>query len=665
MSEEGRAAGGDGPFVGLDDIGWASLSHAYGSAADVPGLIRALYRPEDAVEAADTLFVNVHHQGGCVESAAPAVLPFLVRAAVDPAVEAAARIDLIDLVACVAAEGNRVEPPLVAHGWAEAWDLAVPDLLPLLHDPEPKIRAAVAGALGEARERADDVLAALWARHARETAPEVLRALVDAVGDLAGHAGREREATLARLHALTAPDASPGERLRAVAALRTAAPGTGDASHARVVGEVLEGGDLGGYRVAQAVRLLGGALAERAGHLVRLLGHPAASTRHEALEAVAGELSRWRSAVPQLLPAVAELLDDPEPDNRLFAARVLGMCGTAALPWADRLAALTDDAGEPHPPARDHALWALARTGDPRCAAPLARRLAGERLGFGYFSVHSMGWWTHELSLSETLGPLAAHAEALLPPLRARLRDVRSVDEARALCQSLTEWGPAAAPAVPELCALLETDAAVWAAEALAAIGPAAAAVLDRDRLRALVDAPPEGQPFAARALALAYGRLTGDREPALALYLPRLGEPYGNDNPAIPLGELGPAGAPYADRLRGLLATDTTGWLPLRVGEALWRITGRAEEVVPALVAAIEPYTGGGVTRAVPETVRLLGEIGPAAAPAVPVLRTFLEADERPVEHGNWRSVPEDDALCTAVLTALTSISGGTGPVG
>ncbi|MFF0424286.1 hypothetical protein ACFYUJ_07710 [Streptomyces sp. NPDC004520] len=665
MSEEGRAAAGDGPFVGLDDIGWASLSHAYGSAADVPGLIRALYRPEEAAEAADTLFVNVHHQGGCVESAAPAALPFLVRAAVDPAVGAPVRMDLVDLIACVAAEGNRVEPRWIAPGWAEAWDLAVPDLLPLLHDPDPAVRTAAAGALGEAHGRADEVLAALWARHTGETAPEVLGALVDAAGELAGHAGEEREPALARLHALTAPDMAPGERLRAVAALRTAAPGTGDASHARVVGEVLEGGDLGGYRVAQAVRLLGGTLAERAGHLVRLLGHPAASTRHEALEAVAGELSQRRSAVPPLLPAVAERLDDPEPDNRLFAARVLGMCGTAALPWADRLAALTDDAGEPYLPAQDHALWALSRTGDPRCAAPLARRLAGERLGFGFFSVHAEGWWTHELSLSETLGPLAAHAEVLLPPLRARLRAVRSVDEARALCQSLTEWGPAAAPAVPEVCALLETDAAVWAAEALAAIGPAAAAVVDRDRLRALVDAPPEGQPFAARALALAYGRLTGDREPALALYLPRLGEPYGNDNPAIPLGELGPAGAPYADRLRGLLATDATGWLPLRVGEALWRITGRAEEVVPALVAAIEPYTGGGVTRAVPETVRLLGEIGPAAAPAVPVLRAFLEADERPVGHGNWRSVPEDDALCTAVLTALTSISGGTGPVG
>ncbi|MEU2231701.1 hypothetical protein [Streptomyces vietnamensis] len=654
MSE--RHPGGPGPLAGLDDIDWASHRHAYGPAADVPGLLRALYRPDEAADAADTLYMNVHHQGGCVESAAVAALPFLVRAAADPAVDAPVRIELVDLVACVAAEGNRVEPRWIAPGWAEAWAAAVPGLLPLLHDPEPEVRTATAGALEEARGRADETLAALWTRHARETVPEVLDALVDAAGRLVGHADRERERTLSRLRGLTAPDSGPGERLRAVAALRAAdAPG----HHARVVGEVLAGGDLGGYRVAEAVQLLGGPLAERAGHLARLLGHPAASTRREALEAAAGELSRRRSAVPLLLPAAAELLDDPEPDNRLFAARVLGMCGTAALPWADRLAAMTHDEGEPYLPAQDHALWALSRTGDPRCAAPLARRLGGERLGFAYFSVHSEGWWTHELSLSETLGPLAAHARVLLPPLRERLAAVRSVDEARALCQSLTAWGPAAAPAAPELCALLETDAAVWAAEALAAIGPEAAAVVDRERLRALIDAPPEGQPFAARALARAYGRLTGDRGPALDLYLPRLGEPYGNDNPAIVVGELGPAGAPYADRLRELLAADSTGWLPLRAGEALWRVTGRADEVVPALVAAIEPYTGGGVTRAVTETVRLLGAIGPAAAPAVPVLRAFLDADERPVEHGGWRSVPEDDELCAAARAALRATAG------
>ncbi|MER6781619.1 MULTISPECIES: hypothetical protein [unclassified Streptomyces] len=199
----------------------------------------------------------------------------------------------------------------------------------------------------------------------------------------------------------------------------------------------------------------------------------------------------------------------------------------------------------------------------------------------------------------------------------------------------------------------------MWALDALAAIGPAATEAVPRKRLRALLDAPPEGQPFAPRCLALAYGRLTGDRQPALELLLPHLGEPYGQGNPATLLGELGPAAAPYVARLRELLPVHEEGWLPLRVAEALWRITGRAGEVVPVLVRAIAPFAeSGGAYRAITETVKLLAEIGAAAAPAEPVLKAFLDADERPVPHGTWRSVPEDDELCDAGRTALLAIS-------
>ncbi|MEU4080104.1 hypothetical protein DEJ45_27800 [Streptomyces venezuelae] len=644
-------------LTGLDDIAWSSLEHAYGDAADVPAHLRALYRPDEAVAAADDLLTKVYHQGGCVFSSAVAALPFVVRAAVDPAVTA--RQDLLELVGCLAHEGNRAEPRWVAPGWAEAWDLAVTALLPLLHDPAPEVRSGTAETLAAARERADEVLAALWTRWPLETVPVVRHRIVEAAGELAEHADREQAGTVRRLWELTEPGAYPGERLRAVEALRTVVPDGDDPRYARVVADVLDGGDLGGRSVAGAVALLGDDRAGRAALIAPLLGNADAAVRRGALEAAAGEMSRWRSAVPALLPSVAGLLDDPVPDNRLFAVRVLGMCGAAARPWVDRLACLVDDDGEPYPPVRDHALWALSRIGDPRCAEPLARHLAGERQGFSYFEVHSPSWWPHELGLRQTLAPLAAHADVLLPPLRARLKAVGSVDEARALCQVLTDWGPVAAPAVPELRRLLRTDAAVWAADALAAIGPEAAAAGDRARLRALIDAPPHGQSFAPRSLSLAYGRLTGDWEPALALFLPRLGEPYGNENPAIVLGELGPAGAPYVDRLRPLLREHATGWLPLRTGEALWRITGRADEVVPALVGAIEPFVRSDVTPAVVLAVRLLGEIGPAAAPAVPALRAFLYADERPVGHGTWRSVPEDDELCEAARTALRAIEG------
>ncbi|WP_306328095.1 hypothetical protein [Streptomyces venezuelae] len=79
----------------------------------------------------------------------------------------------------------------------------------------------------------------------------------------------------------------------------------------------------------------------------------------------------------------------------------------------------------------------------------------------------------------------------------------------------------------------------------------------------------------------------------------------------------------------------------------------------VPVLVGAVEPFVRSDVTPAVVLAVRLLGEIGPDAAPAVPALRAFLDADERPVGHGTWRSVPEDDELCEAARTALWVIEG------
>ncbi|MFJ3206255.1 hypothetical protein [Streptomyces sp. NPDC086989] len=655
-------------LVGIDAIDWVGLEHAYGTAGDVPGMLRDLYRPEKAADAADDLLTHVHHQGGAVYSAAPAVLVYVLKAAADPVIAPAIRLELLELVGALAYTANTAEPRWVTPAWPASWDLAVTDLLRLLDDPETLNRIAVADALAEARHRADEVIAALRARRAREPDQESRAQVIDAVGSLIPHADAQRDDALTWLRQLM-HDAAPAIRLFAVQALRRALPGQDDSAYTQTVSEVLFGGSdpatwrpSGGVSqsaVVWAIGLLGGDRANQSDAVRRLLTHPDPAVRAGALRTAAEMLSRRRSAVPELLPAVARLLSDAEPDNRLFAARVLGMCGHAGRPWAHALAAMVTDEGEPYLPAQDHAVWALSRLGDARCVPPLVRRLSGKRLGFGYHGVHADGWGTHELSLTETAGGLGAHADVLLPPLRARLAAGPTLDERRALCQLLESWGAAATPAIPDLIGLLDTDAAVWALDALAAIGPAAAEAVPQKRLRALLDAPPEGQPFAPRCLTLAYGRLTGDRTPALELLLPQLGEPYGQDNPATLLGELGPAGAPYAARLRELLLVHKEGWLPLRVGEALWRITGQAEEVVPVLVRAIASFAErGGAYRAVIETVKLLVEIGADAAPAEQALKAFLDTDERPVRHGTWRSVPEDDELCDAARAALHAVS-------
>jgi hypothetical protein len=57
---------------GLDDIAWGDLSHAYGSAQDVPVLIRSLADPScEWIDALDVLFSSVLHQGTCYSATAP------------------------------------------------------------------------------------------------------------------------------------------------------------------------------------------------------------------------------------------------------------------------------------------------------------------------------------------------------------------------------------------------------------------------------------------------------------------------------------------------------------------------------------------------------------------------------------------------------------------
>ncbi|MFE1285668.1 hypothetical protein [Streptomyces sp. NPDC058751] len=668
MSERNTSAqDASGTPARIEAVDWAALAHAYGTAEDVPRMLRDLRRPDKAAEAADDLLTHVHHQGGGVCSAAPAALPHVMAAAADPSVATDVRGELLHLVGALARSGNTAQPRFVTPGWPGAWDLAVTDLLPLLDAPVTEHRTAAAHCLAEARGRADEVIAALRARWDAESAAPTRLRLLDSVGALTAHAGERRDASLDWLRSLV-DDGEPSVRLTAVQALRRALPEReADDFCKRAVSDVLSGSEPATWRpdgtttrtVVWAVGLLGDDRTAVADAARELLGHRDPAVRAGALRVASQEISRRRSAVADLLPTVARSLGDAESGNRVFAARVLGMCGRAALPWADALTAMSTEPGEPCPSARSHALWALSRVGDARCAPLLAEHLAEAESGFAHGTTHADGWWTYELSLDDVAADLGAHADVLLPPLRARLAAASSLDERRALCRLLTSWGDRAAPAIPELLALLDTDSVVWALDALAAIGPAAARAVPRERLRALLDAPPAGQRFAPRCLALAYGRLTGDREPALALLLPQLDEPYGQEGVAALLAELGPAAAPYAGRLRELLPRHTQGWLPLRVGEALWRITGRTDEVVPALVRAITPFAErGGACPAVTETVRLLAEIGADAAPARPVLRAFLDADERPVKHGGWRSVPDDDALCEAVRAALLAVS-------
>ncbi|GLZ80813.1 hypothetical protein Afil01_56200 [Actinorhabdospora filicis] len=72
---------------GLDDIDWAKLSHAYGSAGDVPRQLRELASPDEETRhgALGELFANIYHQGTRYK-ATPKAVPFLWELAADPGI---------------------------------------------------------------------------------------------------------------------------------------------------------------------------------------------------------------------------------------------------------------------------------------------------------------------------------------------------------------------------------------------------------------------------------------------------------------------------------------------------------------------------------------------------------------------------------------------------
>jgi hypothetical protein len=89
------------PLAGLDAVDWAGLQHAYGPAADVPGLLRDLRAndPERREKAVWELYGNIFHQGSRYEATAHAV-PFLLALAADPGTPD--RVEIVRMIAALA-----------------------------------------------------------------------------------------------------------------------------------------------------------------------------------------------------------------------------------------------------------------------------------------------------------------------------------------------------------------------------------------------------------------------------------------------------------------------------------------------------------------------------------------------------------------------------------
>ncbi|MFV2021904.1 hypothetical protein [Micromonospora sp. LOL_023] len=344
---------------------------------------------------------------------------------------------------------------------------------------------------------------------------------------------------------------------------------------------------------------------------------------------------------------------DDSDGRTLLAARLLEHPEAAF-----RSGALSAAAGaDVYLPAADLAVFALTRLGDPRCVAPLLDRLERPRLGFALNNHHGGGWWTRPPGILDVLSGVPQYATQLLPAVRARLRTAKTFDERRTFTRVLAAWGSASATAVEDLLDLLDGDAVVWALHALAAAGPPDGAAIPLARIRPLAT---DGRlPASARhTVVRAYWRLTGDAQPALDLLVPQPDDRYHEAQALDFLAELGADAHRYADRVRALLHSADHPWLTASAATALWRVTGDPSDSVRPLVAVVRRLTEHG--RVWPPTIRAigtLGEIGPPAADALPVLRQAVAGDRRPVDPGQWDSIARDDELQHVTAVALRQI--------
>jgi hypothetical protein len=168
-------------FEGLDTTDWAALSHAYGSAHDVPALIRGLASTDDdrRVGALDAMYSALVHQGS-VYPASLAAIPHLVEILQHDGVRH--RESVLDLLAhmAVGLPDDRVVPGFDPSACEElearchaAIDASASTVLELLEDDDVRVRTSAAFLLAWCPGDRSETIPALGERAAAGEHPAV------------------------------------------------------------------------------------------------------------------------------------------------------------------------------------------------------------------------------------------------------------------------------------------------------------------------------------------------------------------------------------------------------------------------------------------------------------------------------------------------------------
>lgn len=617
---------------------WAELTHAYGTATDVPDMLERAGSddPAAAERALYDLSGTIYHQGWVYPATAPAVTA-LYELVSTPSTHHRPRI--LGLLSDIAGtlwdleehDGSEYDDPDLAtvREWARAARLAVeagvPTLLSLLDDGDPAVRAATPFVLADFPEHEPDLTPLLLKAAGTEDHAGAAASMILAVGDICSDRDQQ---PLAWFRERLTDTRREVRAAASIAALWCGADDLNDnllhavttevqAAESALDGQlwVLDGGRtrfltsaLDGHPVPQMQ------LAQKA------LAVPSAEAVHRA-----GEVMRtWRAAPAQLLPALADILTNEIMRDAVWEIKQGGPDITLV---ADPLFSLL---GNPDDLVAGSALEALARTGDSRCVQALATDLANPRLSF---------------DPAPALRGMKQHSDALLVPIREFLDTPKkgtgfAGNYLANIVTALASWGDRALPLLPDLISLLERRKAVPAvANALAALGPAAAEAVPS--LRRFLGR--KHGPQVSQKAAWAIWQITGDGEEPLR-FLQRTLRSALEDEDAERLFTLGPAAEPALS----LLDVE-------RAAAIVHRITGDTERTLPHLVDAVAATPTGMLA------VRCLAEIGPDAEAAIPHLREIAESPRVLASGPSTDRIATDRTYQTTATTALTLISGST----